>query len=70
MITHQPVKSLLEGDISSRQFLVFYSGVRTVFEKAVEYSQKNLPLHNEVLKMLQLNSDLMQAEYFINGYLV
>lgn len=73
-VTQQQAKAFLdEGDIDSRQLAIFYDGVRTFFERAVDYSLKSLPLVYQLLKAAtfisfdqRATTDSLHADYFIN----
>jgi hypothetical protein len=74
LITHQKTKCLLdEGDISAQQVCSFYKAARAFFVKAVEYSMKNLQLHDLLLQNAcfvnfekRINADALQSQYFIS----
>ena len=61
-----------EGDVNPLQVAKFYESVRCFSERAVEYSLKNLPLSDELLKNARvidferrLQADMLQLEYFV-----
>ena len=76
IVTHQKAKSLLEeGDVPLLKVSTFYKGVRSFFETAVEYSLRNLPHDDAVLRNARfinfeqrMQADQLQAEYFVMKY--
>ena len=72
IVTHQKAKSLLEGDVPPLKVSTFYKGVRSFFETAMEYSLRNLPHDDAVLKNARfinfkqrMQADQLQAKYFV-----
>lgn len=74
LITQQQAKSLLDnGDVAPLQINKFFDGVRAFFEMAVDYSLKNMPLDDELLKAAafvnfekRATADPLHAEFFVN----
>ena len=73
IVTHQKIRHLVsEGDVDPLVGRKFYCAVRCFFERAVEYSLENYSYDDELLKNAsfinfekRLESDLLQAEYFV-----
>ena len=70
-------KFLDHGDFTPAQVSTFYKGVRTFYEKAVEYALANLPLKDELLRNATFvdftsgeSTQFVEVEYFVQRYAV